>query len=112
MEFFDEDKAVEFIAAKLADNPTVTKKYDHDAIIEIIDMVWDYYEDNGMLDIDMSDGPDDEGADADSKSEMRDALVAYVEKMVRRDRRSPINIDDVKALVDAELAYEDSLDDF
>lgn len=101
MEVFDEDKAVEFIRTRIHSDG----RYSSDDILEVIDMIWDYYEDNGMLDIDMDDdsqGP--EGAE-------RDKLVAHVVKMVRKDRGCRIDPDDVPAIVDAELAYEKMCDE-
>ena len=47
---FDENKAVEFINSRLEG-----KKYPADEILNVIDMMYDYYEQNGMLDPDNAD---------------------------------------------------------
>lgn len=101
MEVFDEDKAVEFILTRI-DGKT---KYNSDDILEVIDIIWDYYEDHGMLDIDM----DEESEYVESAD--RDKLVEHVIKMVRKDRGSRLAVDDVPAIVDAELAYEAMCDE-
>lgn len=102
MEIFDEDKAVDFIKQQLAKNENITKKYGYDQIIEVIDMIWDYYEDHGLLSLDMAEEDAEAGDDAPEK----DKLVEYVTRMVRKDRNSPIAEADIPALVEAELAYE------
>ena len=56
---FDETKAIEFIKSRLPEN---APNYDDDEILNIIDMIFDYYEDNGLLDI----NADDEGEDIDN----------------------------------------------
>lgn len=101
MDFFDEDKAVEYI-----NNALVAKgcnKYSHDDIINIIDIIWEYYEENGMLDIDDEDIDDDEDIAGD--------LLEYVTRMVKKDKQNNVALDDLSAIIDAELAYEDSLID-
>lgn len=107
MEVFDEDKAVSYILERLAENPEVTTKYTGDDILEVIDIIWDYYEDNGLLDIDMSLDEEDSNAQAD-KAE----LVAHVVKMLSKDKATRVHKEDLPAIVDAELAYEASLDEF
>lgn len=91
---FDEQKAIEFIRAATGCT------YDDDQLLNVIDMIWDWYEDNGMLDISLD---DDDDVDAE-------ALKDHVAKMLRKDRGSVVNLDDVSAIVDAELAYENTLE--
>lgn len=98
MEVFDEDKAVKFILDTLKATPGTTgTHYTDDDILDVIDIIWDYYEDHGMLDIDI------EGDDTPADKEQ---LVAHVTKMVRKDRGSRIDQADIPCIVDAELAYE------
>ena len=105
MEIFDEDKAVTFIKAELENNSDITKKYSGDDILEIIDIIWDYYEENGLLDLDMTDDSEEGDNNADRK-----LLTTHVVKMIKKDKGSSINPDDIPFIVDAELKYEDSLD--
>ena len=83
---FDENKAVEFINSRLEG-----KKYPADEILNVIDMMYDYYEQNGMLD------PDN---DDDDTEDIEKELTEYVVK---------IDIADAPAIVKAELDYEDSI---
>lgn len=100
MEIFDEDIAVKYILAKLAENPRITTKYNADDILEVIDLIWDYYEDNGMLDIDM------EVEDEVQQSVDISAMSAWVTKMIKKDRNSRIKQEDIQPIIMAELEYE------
>jgi glutathionylspermidine synthase len=95
---FDEIKAIEFIRANAAG--VDSSKYDDDQLLNVIDIIWDYYEDHGLLDITLDD--DDEEVDVD-------ALVKHVAKMLAKDKGAVIALDDVKSIVEAELEYENSL---
>ena len=94
---YDENDAIEFIVKKIG------IEIEEDEILNIIDIIWDYYEDNGMLDISM-DNDDDE-------SDMS-TLIAHVVKIVSKDKSSNLEKDVIAQIVEAELAYEESLDVF
>lgn len=95
---FDEIKAIEFIRANAVG--VDSSKYDDDQLLNVIDIIWDYYEDHGLLDITLDD--DDEEVDVE-------ALVKHVAKMLAKDKGAVIASDDVKSIVEAELEYENSL---
>ena len=96
---FNEDKAIEMMRAAVpADRVEI---YTDDELLNVIDMIWDYYEENGMLEIDLEDEVEDEDLHSD--------LVDYVKRMLRKDRQAKVLPEDVEALVAAELAYEESL---
>lgn len=96
---FNEDKAIELMRAAVpADRATL---YTDDELLNIIDMIWDYYEENGMLEIDLEDDVEDEDLQGD--------LVEYVRRMLRKDRAAKVLPEDVEALVKAELDYEETL---
>lgn len=97
---YDEQAAIDYIRTQLP--ATSRNEFDDDEILNVIDMIWDYYEDNGFLDMNMDDDGPDELDTAD--------LLTYVKKMVAKDRNSPLTIDDVEKIVKAELDYEDSID--
>lgn len=80
-----------------------SKLYDDDEILNIIDIIWDWYDDNGLLDID---------TEADDEEVNTDALIKHVKKMLSKDTDSPVKPEDVEPLVMAELRYEQSLDCF
>ncbi|MBO4955650.1 MAG: hypothetical protein J6C77_04530 [Muribaculaceae bacterium] len=84
-------------------NKAVGADYADDEVLNVIDMIWDYYEQNGMLDPSLGDD--------DASTELAD-IVEYVTRMVKKDRRSQIQPEHIEGLVAAELAYEAELADF
>lgn len=80
-----------------------SKLYDDDEILNIIDIIWDWYDDNGLLDID---------TEADDEEVNTEALIKHVRKMLSKDTDSPVKPEDIEPLVMAELRYEQSLDCF
>lgn len=99
---FDEDEAIKFIGASLPQD--INEKYDDDDILCIVDIIWDYYERNGFLSLNI-DETEDEVLDVDD-------LVKYVKKEVKNDDELIMDSKDVELIVKAELNYEESLEDF
>ena len=97
MKEYDENEAVDFINRRLE-----PKKYPADEILNVIDMIWDYYESNGMLEI------DDE--DDEEEAELPQLLAEYVGNMLRRDELANVDPQDIPTIVNAELDYEKSLE--
>ena len=77
-----------------------SQRCDDGELLNIIDIIWDWYDDQGLLDID---------AEADDDDVNVEALNSHVRKMLAKDRMSPIRPDEVEPLVAAELQYEQSL---
>jgi hypothetical protein len=96
---FDELKAVEFINNSLKQHGR--SPYDEDEVLNVIDMIWDYYEENGLLDIEAE--PDEEADDVESE------VVDYVTRMLKKDKHAVISAEDVPLMVKAEMEYEDSV---
>lgn len=96
---FDEQDAINF----MQENSGIETKYSDDQLLNIIDIIWDYYEDKGLLDISLDDN-------ADSEADNND-LIRHVKKMLRKDRRAGIAESDIEPLVMAEIAYEASLEE-
>lgn len=96
---YDEIKAVEFINAVLVENNR--SAYDEDEVLNVIDMIWDYYEENGLLDLDLADDDEDEDIEAD--------LVDYINRMLKKDKDAKVDPADVPLMVKAEIDYEDSI---
>lgn len=94
---FDEQQAIDFIREH-ADADLST--YDDDQILNVIDIIFDWYEDNGFLDPEM----DDEDEEPDVAT-----LAAHVKKMLLKDKGSTIAPEHVEPIVFAELDYENSL---
>lgn len=101
MKEFDENEAVQAMRDVLDSDTNL--KYSDDELLNLVDIIWDFYEQNGLLDIDLDNESDDDDILPD--------LIDYAQRMIRKDRMAVISPDDVPALVNAEIAYEDSLID-
>lgn len=100
MELYDENKAVEYINNALIESGK--SAYPEDEIINVIDMIWDYYEENGLLEIDAN-------FEADEDEDISSELCDYIARMLKKDRQALIKSEDISTIVDAEIEYEDSL---
>lgn len=96
---FDEELAIKFIRNFASGNKLA--EYDDDEILNVIDIIWDYYEDNGMLEI------SEEIDDDDVKP---DILIDYVKSILRKDKSATIKDEHVADIVKGELAYENTLE--
>ena len=96
---FDEQKAIEFIRRHAPEIESAA--YDDDEILNVIDMIYDYYEANGMLDVDFGEDDDDEGE--------FERIVDYVGRMLAKDKEAPIQPCHIAPIVEAEQKYEESL---
>lgn len=102
---FDENNAVKFMRQTVGD--TLSAKYpDDDELINLIDLIFDYFQANGMLDIDISDDDIDEDDEIDL-----DDLATYVGRMLKKDKGATLTEDDARPFIEAYFAYEDSLDE-
>lgn len=90
---FNEDEAIKYIINALGDDYAHT---DEDEILNIIDIIWDYYDENGLLNID---------AEGDEDAESED-IIAYAKRVLAKDRNCPFNPDEIEKIVRAELEYE------
>ena len=96
MKDYDETEAIAAMLAVLRPD-----RRDEDAVYEILDLIYDYYEDNGDLDIAL----DDDEAETDIE-----AMVAAIAKQLRRHPASTnFDNDEIKAMIEAETAYQESL---
>lgn len=91
---FDENKAINYIKAHV-ENPDIAK-YDDDDILLVIDTIFEYFEKY------------DESEDFDDDKEK---VIAYVKKQLAKDKDNAISLDQVAEIVEAETAYENTLDD-
>lgn len=97
---FDEDKAVAFIQDQLAANGH--KVYDHDDILNVIDIIWDYYDETGLTGFDID---DDTAGDADDIA----SITAHVRKILAKDKGNRIEPEDLETIITAEIEYENSI---
>ena len=99
---FDENNAVKFM--REAVGAELSAKYpDDDELINLIDLIFDYLQVNGFLDIDLDDDDDDE-IDIDD-------LMSYIGRMLKKDKGARLNEEDARPFVDAYFDYEDSLNE-
>ena len=99
---YDENIAIKQIRKVLSDKSNAI--YNDDEILNVIDMIWDFYDENGMLDIDLEDGEDDSEA-------IYSELCDYVVRMLKKDKDAKVLPEDVPAIVKAEIDYELSLEE-
>ncbi len=99
---YTEDDAIKYIRQHTP--AEIAEAYSDDEILNIIDMIFDYYEQNGMLDI------DDDDLDDDLEPEQLAAEITdYATRMLRRDREAKMRPEHLRPIIDAELAYEESV---
>ena len=102
MEEFDENKAIAYMRKSLSEEQSL--KYSDDELLNLIDIIWDFYEQNGLLDIDVTEEDPDEDPEA-----MISELIDYAERMIKKDRNATLAPELIESLVKAEIDYEDSL---
>lgn len=98
---YDEDEAVKFIRSYIPEN--ISQKYDDDEILFVIDIIWDWYEKNGYLEINL-DVTDEEELDISG-------LQKYARREIAKDKEIMMDPDDVDSIVEGELKYEESIED-
>lgn len=96
---FDEQKAIEFINSRLV--AAGRKAYPDDEVFNVIDMIWDFYDENGLLDVESD--PESEPDDIEQE------VVDYVLRMLRKDKGASVAPEDVPLMVNAEMEYEDTI---
>lgn len=79
-----------------------TANVDENAAAEVLDLIFDYYDENGDLDINSAFDDEDDENDIP-------AMVAYVQKYLRNSSCTPLSDQQVEAMIRAELDYEESL---
>ncbi len=100
MNDFYESEAIKYRRRAVGDS--VSELYDDNEFLNVIDMIFDYYETNGLLDIDV-DGDEDDEVDIDD-------IVTYVTRMLARDKGAAMRPEHARPVVTAYLDYENSLD--
>lgn len=97
---YEESDAIRYIRSVTGNR---LEAYDDDQLLNIIDIVWDWQEANGYLDIDCD--PDDDEIDVS-------ALVDHAVHLLHKDKGNEVADDDVRSIIEAELEFEDSIDEF
>lgn len=100
MKEFDENEAIK--AMRNAIQQDDSAKYDDDELLNLVDIIWDFYEQNGLLDIDLNDDDDDDDM-------ILSDLIDYAARMIRKDRNATLDASLIEPLIKAEIDYENSL---
>lgn len=97
---YDEDDAIKFIRNYLPETSIISD----DDILFVIDCIWDYYEDNGLLDL----------SDINEEEENMDfdIITDFVKKSIKKDGNIEMSDQDLRYIIKGELDYEESLDIF
>ncbi|MBP1637276.1 MAG: hypothetical protein H6Q18_65 [Bacteroidetes bacterium] len=93
---YDEDDAVKFILKLVPDE--LKAKIDDDVINYVLDVVYDFYEENGLI--------DDESTEEASIDE--EEMLKYVMKSAKKDKMN-LNEDEIQLILDGEYEYGKSL---
>lgn len=99
---YDEDDAVKFIQNYLPQE--LKGKFSDDEINYIIDIIYEFYEDKGLLNESSS---NDEIIDIDE-----DELTEFVLKNTKKDKLKEFSADEITFIIQGELAYCESIDLF
>lgn len=94
MKLYDEKEAVDYIKAHVG-----IPGLNEDTILEIIDAIYDFYDDNGDLDLDFDDNDDEL-----ESSDEADVIISYVSTVI-----DSVDKNTIARIVEAEIDYETSL---
>lgn len=97
---YDEDDAIVFIRQTLPES--VNNRYSNDDILEIIDAIWDYYDENGETSLDNITSSEEGDSDA---SVIADSIL----RRLAKNGPEAINKADLTLIVKGEIAYEEDL---
>ena len=97
---YDEDEAVVFIQNHLPEE--MKNKFSDDEINYVIDLIYDFYESEGLFD-----GDDDDDIEIELEK-----LMECVVKSARKDNIRDFSDNELESIVAGELAYCDTLDIF
>jgi len=93
---YDEDVAIQFIRQHLP--LSLKDRFSDDELNYFIDLIYDFYEEKGLL------KEDDETVDIDL-----DELTAYVVRNARNDEIGNYSEEEIRYIIEGEMAYCDSL---
>lgn len=99
---YDEDDAVKYIQNYLPQE--LKGKFSNDEINYIIDVIYDFYEDKGLMNMDAQ---DDQIVDIDE-----DEMIEFVMKNTKKDKIKNFSSEEITFIIQGELAYCESLNIF
>ena len=96
---YDEDDSVKYIQSTMSRD--LLGKLTDDDIKYIVDLIYEYYEENGYL-----------NDDADDDIEIdEEELIKYISKNAKVANIKTLSAQQIEAVIEGELAYCDTLDD-
>ena len=95
---YDEEESVKYIQSSMPDE--LKGQLTSDDINYLVDLIYEYYEDQGFLDDD-----DDDNVEIDEED-----LINYVIKNAKADKIKEYTQEQVQAVIEGELSYCDTLD--
>lgn len=94
---YDDEEAIKFIRNQIPQE--LKEKFSDDDLYYIVDLIYEFYEKNGFM-------------DADEESEVEidlDELTTYVIKHAKKDKVGVYTEDEIRFVIDSEIAYCDSI---
>ena len=96
---YDEDNSVKYIQSSMPED--LKGQLSDDNIKYLVDLIYEYYEENGYL-----------NDDADDDIEIdEEELIKYISKNAKAANIKKLTPEQVEAVIEGELAYCDTLDD-
>lgn len=99
---YDEDDAVKFIQNYLPQD--VKGKFTNDEINYVIDIIYEFYEEKGLL--------DEEALDDDVINIDEDEMIEFVLKNTKKDKLKDFTAEEITFIIQGELAYCESINMF
>lgn len=96
MKEYSEEEAIRAMREAVAG----AEAYDDDQLLNLIDIIFDYYDEHGDLDID---------ADCDDDDDDIEAIAAHAAALLAKDKGNRISPEHIAPLIAAETDYEMSL---
>jgi hypothetical protein len=93
---YDDDDAIAFIRNYVPQE--LKEKFSDDDLNYLVDLIYEFYEDKGLL----------EDTDEEVSIDL-DELTAFVVKQAKKDKVGVYAEDEIRFVVDAEIAYCDSI---
>ncbi|KGN73847.1 hypothetical protein HR11_05865 [Porphyromonas macacae] len=97
---YDDAAAVAYVRNYISQD--LKEKFDEDQILYLIDLIYDYYESRGLLEL--ANESDEEFVEIDE-----DELLSYVLKNAQKDGMGKYEEDDIRQVVLGEMAYCESI---
>jgi len=99
---FDDSQAIEFIKNHLPEEQKT--QIDENAIQYVLDLVCEYYEENGLFSDD-----DDEISEVEESEIAEDDMFNYISALVKKEKIFEMSDEQLQLILDGEFAYGKSI---